>query len=224
MSRQGYCFVAMPFRPELNYFFLYLKKYLEENYGLRVERGDARVLTKPLMEKIKEQILKADLIIGDVTGNNPNVFYELGIAQANDKPVLFLTQNPPEQAPVDIRQFEFIQYDLAKHEELLAKLDNAIRNAFGRKYEELYETACTLLEKFNKETDSVCKPIALEDFQTLAMRSEQVSGLPSAENETDLAEFLLPKIIQDFSDVILVRKYTEWTSPKSNSMDWDVPF
>ncbi|HEU4456022.1 MAG TPA: hypothetical protein VFR81_23350, partial [Longimicrobium sp.] len=78
--QQRYCFVAMPFRPELNFFFLYLKHYLEKEYGLRVERGDAKILTKPLMEKIREQILRADLVIGEVTDGNPNVFYELGLA------------------------------------------------------------------------------------------------------------------------------------------------
>jgi hypothetical protein len=45
----------MPFRPELNYFFLYLKKYLEEKYKIRVERGDSNVLTKELMKKIFRQ-------------------------------------------------------------------------------------------------------------------------------------------------------------------------
>src|SRR5215475_3516513 len=125
-----YCFVAMPFRAELNYFYLYVKRHLEESYGLRVERGDANVLTKPLMDKVREQILRADLVIGDVTGGNPNVFYEIGLAHAVGKPVLFLTQDAPENAPVDIRQFEFIRYDLAQHNEFLAKLDNAITSAF----------------------------------------------------------------------------------------------
>jgi hypothetical protein len=98
--QQRYCFVAMPFRPELNFFFLYLKQYLEKEYGLRVERGDAKILTKPLMEKIREQILRADLVIGEVTDGNPNVFYELGLAHANHKPVLFLTRGSPDEAPV----------------------------------------------------------------------------------------------------------------------------
>jgi len=225
MSRQSYCFIAMPFRPELNYFFLYLQKYLEDNYKLRVERGDARVLTKPLMEKIQEQILQADLVIGDVTGCNPNVFYELGLAHAGDKPILFLTQDDPANIPVDIRQFEFIQYDLANHQALLSKLDNAILNVFGEKYKDLYQTACILLKKFNVETGCSCKPKAMEEFQPLLMQIEQNSGIPSGENDDDLAEFLLPKIIEDFSDSALVKKYTEWTTSKSavtyDGLDWE---
>ena len=50
-----YVFVAMPFRRELNFFFLYIKKHLEDTFvGLQVERGDAEILTRPLMDKIRE--------------------------------------------------------------------------------------------------------------------------------------------------------------------------
>lgn len=99
MSPQRVCFVIMPFRPELNFFFLYLQHHLEEVHGLRVRRGDTSVLTKTLMEKIESEIQDADLIIGDISHPNPNVFYELGIARANKKPVIFLTQDEPEKAP-----------------------------------------------------------------------------------------------------------------------------
>jgi hypothetical protein len=164
------------------------------------------------MDKIREQIFRADLVIGDVTGNNANVFYELGLAHAGGKPVLFLTQSPPEQTPVDIRQFEFIQYDLGKHEELLAKLDNAIRNAFGEKYEGLFEKASEFLQRFNNDTGLNCPQKELEDFQALVMRGEQTGGIPPEDQEDMLAQFLLPKIISNFTDTIVIKKYTEWVS------------
>src|SRR5215470_8795558 len=185
MRQQKYCFVAIPFRPELNFFFLYLKQHLEKNYGLRVERGDATVLTKPLMDKIREQILRADLVIGDVTGGNPNVFYELGLAHATGKPILFLTQEPPDKTPVDIRQFEFIQYDLGRDQDFLNKIDNAIRNAFGDRYNALFDTARDFLQKFNSDTGLQCQPKPREEFQALVMRGEQTGGIP-AENQKDI--------------------------------------
>lgn len=216
MTKQKYCFVAMPFLPELNFFFLYLKRYLEENYGLNIERGNAGILTKPLMEKIREQILKADLIIGDVTGSNPNVFYELGLAHANNKPVLFLTQEPPDNAPVDIRQFEFIQYDLGRHEDLLSKVDNAIRNAFGHRYEWLWEKAREFLQRFNAETGLQCQQQKKrEEFRALVMKGEQTGGIPSEDQEVVLAQFLLPKIIADFTDQKVIQKYMEWIATLS---------
>src|SRR5271169_2648789 len=143
--------MVMPFRPELNYFFLYLKRYLEEKYRIRVERGDSNVLTKELMKKIADQISSASFLIADITGNNANVFFELGIAHATNKPVIFLTQDAPKDAPVDIRQFELIQYELSRHEDFLAKLDNAVLNALGSSLDvtQLYEKARDLLKQFN---------------------------------------------------------------------------
>lgn len=173
MSKPPLCFVVMPFQPELNYFYLYVQKYLVEKHGLRVERGDHRVLTKPLMDKIRDQIVEADVLIADVTSGNPNVFYEIGLAHAFGKPVIFLTQESPASAPVDVRQFEFIQYDLQRHEEFLSRLDNAIQNVFVWKYRALHEAALDLLKRFNADTGSSYPAASLEDFQARVMRGEQ---------------------------------------------------
>ncbi len=88
MNLGSRCFVAMPFRPELNFFFLYMRQFLHDRCSLDVERGDAQILTAPLAEKIRQQIRKADLVIADITGANPNVFYEVGLAHAANIPVL----------------------------------------------------------------------------------------------------------------------------------------
>jgi len=215
VPERKYCFVAMPFLPELNYFFLYLQQYLESQYDLCVERGDAQVSTTPLMDKVKAQILKADLIIGDVTGNNPNVLYEVGIAHAIDKPVLLLTQNDPEKAPIDIRHCEFIQYHLAQHEELLVKLANAVTNVFAKEYEHLFKVAQVFLDRFNKETGLRCQSRSVEIFQASIMRTEKSSGIPSSESESLLAEVLLP-LVTDLNDSKTIDQYRKWVSDLPN--------
>src|SRR5215475_4573095 len=158
MAQPRVCFMVMPFRPELNFLFLFLQHYLQEHHGLRVRRGDTSILTKALMEKIETEIQSADLIIGDITYASPNVFYELGIARANGKPIIFMTQDDPKMAPVDLRHFEFIHYDLARDQELLSKLDNAIQSTLGGGYTALFEQAIALLQKFNMETESTYAP------------------------------------------------------------------
>jgi len=209
-EERKYCFVAMPFRSELNYFFLYFKRHLEESYALRVERGDANVLTKPLMDKIREQILRADLVIADVTSGNPNVFYEIGLAHAVGKPVLFLTQDAPDAAPVDVRQFEFIRYDLGQHTDFLTRLDTAITGAFVQQYESLLARARQFLQRFNRDTGLTCAEAAPEEFQARVMRGEQTGGIPAGDQEGLLAQFLLPKVILDFTDTAVIRRYNEW--------------
>lgn len=213
MTRDRICFVVMPFRPELNFFFLYLQRHLQEHHGLRVRRGDTSILTKALMEKIESEIQSADLIIGDVTYANPNVFYELGIARANQKPIIFLTQEDPEKTPVDLRQFEFIKYDLAKDQDLLAKLDNAVRNALGGGYQEMYEMSLLLLQEFNAAMQSTYSSATFEEFQSRVMRGERFEGIPDLSKLTsELREFLLPKVVSEATDMAVIRKMEKWLS------------
>ena len=210
MSRIPLCFVVMPFRPDLNYFYLYISKHLREKHGLRVERGDHRILTKALMDKIRDQILESDVILGDITSGNPNVFYELGLANAYGKPIIFLTQDAPKDAPVDIRQFEFIEYNLQQHEEFLRKLDNAIQNVFVEKYRLLYQDALGLIKQFNADVAFNHPSAPLEEFQARVMRGEQTQEIPSTETIDLRAEFLLPKIIQETTDVATMKRMMEW--------------
>lgn len=215
MTRPPFCFVAMPFRPELNFFYLYVQKHLKEKHGLRVERGDKNVLTKALMDKVRDQIVEADLLLGDVTDGNPNVLYEIGLAHAFGKPVIFLTQQDPAAAPVDVRQFDFIHYDLQRHEEFLGKLDNAVHNVFVGKYRTLYDVATELLKQFNLGTGSTYTAASLEDFQARVMRVEQSQHIPPVSESEQFAEFLLPKILGEATDVTIMRKVMEWVTISS---------
>jgi len=211
------CFIVMPFRPEFNYFYLYLQKYLGENHQLRVERGDHRILTKPLIDKVREQIRSAHVLIADITGANPNVLYEVGLAHAYGKPVVFLTQDPPEEAPVDLRQFEFIAYDLEHHKEFLEKLDNAMHSLFADQYAGLFELACRLLLELNRNTDSKYSATSEAEFQNRVARGARTEGLPDGKDELDMAEFLLPKIVQDSTDIRIMKRLTEWFKERFDS-------
>lgn len=212
------CFIVMPFRPELNYFFLYLKRYLEERYKIRVERGDSNVLTKELLKKISEQITEASFLIADVTGSNANVFFELGIAYERNKPVIFLTQDDPKEAPVDTRQFEFIKYQLDRHEDFLARLDNAVRNVLGASLDipQLYELARSLLKQFNTESAFTHDQASREEFHARVVRAAETQGVPRLEDRVRLDGFLLPKIIEDATDRDVMQRVTVWLEKRES--------
>lgn len=70
----GTCFVIMPFVPELHYFYLYFKQHIEQRHNILCERADAQILTKPILDKINDAILSADVVIADCSGRNPNIF------------------------------------------------------------------------------------------------------------------------------------------------------
>jgi hypothetical protein len=62
-----------------------------------------------IMEQIKTAIHQSRLCIADVTGNNPNVLYEIGLAQGIKKPLIFLAQEG-STFPFDIAYHRFTLY------------------------------------------------------------------------------------------------------------------
>jgi nucleoside 2-deoxyribosyltransferase len=208
------CFVVMPFRAELNFFYLYLRRHLQDRHGLRVERGDHRILTVPILEKIRQQIAEARVLIADVTGRNPNVFYELGLAHALEKPVILITQDKAEDVPTDIRHLEFIRYDLGEDVDVLAKVDNAIHHVFIERYQQLYSQARAILQEFNRSLGLRLDEASPEDFQARVIQGERMQGLPDRTNDFLMADFLLPRVIRDVADGATMRKVTTWVTEK----------
>lgn len=105
------CFIAMPFAPvDLNTVYQdHVRPTLINRCGLRVERGDDIYSTQPIVEDIWNSINRARLIVAELTGRNPNVFYEVGMCHALGKDVVMLTQSM-EDVPFDLRHLRVIHY------------------------------------------------------------------------------------------------------------------
>ena len=73
------------------------------------ERVDEQIFFGSMLERIYSQISKADLLVADMTGKNPNVFYEVGYAHALGKNVVLLT-SVANDIPFDLRHFPHIIY------------------------------------------------------------------------------------------------------------------
>lgn len=86
-----------------------------------------------IMEDIWEYINKSRLIVADVTGKNPNVFYELGIAHTIGKDVIILTQNE-DDVPFDLKHLRYIKYIDNKNgwESLSADLDKFVTSTVNK--------------------------------------------------------------------------------------------
>ena len=86
-----------------------------EEAGLRVvQYRDAIRPGAELTSIILDGIRRADLIIADVSRENPNVLYEIGFAHALRKPTILLFDTKSnERLPSDLAGLEFITYDAA---------------------------------------------------------------------------------------------------------------
>ncbi len=208
------CFVIMPFREEFHFFYLYLRRHIEEKHGVTCRRGDADILTVPLLEKINDYIRNADVLIADCSGRNPNVFYELGMAHALGKKVILITKDPVAEAPTDIRHMEFIQYNLGNHVDFLEKLDNALHRVFIDRYEELYDAAVDLFTEFRQDTNARIEIAPKELFVERVAAAGRTQDLPLATDRLSVMEFALPRVISDNNDFGVMIQLTQWITSK----------
>ncbi|MBW9220912.1 hypothetical protein KKP91_01705 [Methanothermococcus sp. SCGC AD-155-M21] len=118
----------MPFDEKFLPIYDSIIKRVVGSFKLRCTRADEIFDTKPIIEDILEHIQEARVIIADLTGRNPNVFYELGLAHAMGKEVILITQNL-EDVPFDIKHYRCIDYEdsVAGAEKLKERLTNTLK-------------------------------------------------------------------------------------------------
>jgi hypothetical protein len=73
------------------------------------ERFCVSKFVEGMLDRIFNQINKADVIVADMTGKNPNVFYEVGYAHALGKIVLLITQHA-DDIPFDLKHRQHTVY------------------------------------------------------------------------------------------------------------------
>lgn len=131
MSRKkNYCFALMPFQDFDNQWELAFKPAIQEA-GLEPLRADEKSLgTNTIVKDITNCIFNARMIIADVSGRNPNVLYELGLAHAAKKPVIILVQDE-QDVPFDLRHIRYLRYSDRRLPQLKAELVERIKSTMA---------------------------------------------------------------------------------------------
>ena len=107
--KADYCFVLMPFLEELTEVYEDCIKTSINESKMECKRADDIFHNSSIVEVIWTEICAAEVIIADLTGKNPNVFYELGIAHTLGKETIMITQNQ-DDVPFDLRHLRYIEY------------------------------------------------------------------------------------------------------------------
>lgn len=105
------CFVLMPFGGWYDRYYEEIYKPAIRDAGFEPVRADDLFHTGSVMEQIWEQVLKAKVLLAELTAKNANVFYELGLAHAKGKPAVFVT-GVMDDVPFDLRHLRVIPYDV----------------------------------------------------------------------------------------------------------------
>jgi hypothetical protein len=107
------CFVVMPFAAPQGGYYTTLYEPAIKKAGLTPVRADTDIFgTGKIIDQIWSGINKARVLVAELTGRNPNVLYELGLAHALRKPVVLISSNE-EDVPFDVRHVRVIYYDVS---------------------------------------------------------------------------------------------------------------
>ena len=104
------CFVITPFHEPFHEYYSQIILPAGQRCGFVVQRADDIMGPGAFMQDIANGMKDATVVIAELTGRNPNVFYELGLAHAWGKPVIMLTQRK-EDVPSDLLSLKWIVYN-----------------------------------------------------------------------------------------------------------------
>lgn len=121
----GSVFVLMPFQPQFNVVWKAIVGTCDQ-VGVTCSRSDTIRLPGRITGQIMEAIRSANVIVADVTDNNPNVMFELGYADALGKPIVVLNQRVAE-SPFDLRDWRQISYEPKELDNLVSVLGLFLR-------------------------------------------------------------------------------------------------
>jgi hypothetical protein len=98
--------VLTPFADEERETFEVIQKTCVRN-GFRCLRGDEEYAPSDVLAHVIQLIVKARIVVANVTSRNPNVFYELGIAHALGKQTILVARGL-EAVPFDIARLRIL--------------------------------------------------------------------------------------------------------------------
>lgn len=129
------CFVVSPIgqegsevRKRADQVFKYIISPVCEEAGFEAIRVDKVNQADSITQTIIDYLVNSELVIADITGHNPNAFYEMGYRASTGRPMIHLKERN-ENIPFDIagiRAFDYDLSDLDSVEEIKSRLIKTI--------------------------------------------------------------------------------------------------
>ena len=133
---QRLVFVLSPFGEPFNTIYGdHIRPSIETIAGLKCRRADDIYDNRPIIEDIWRYTNEARIVVAELTGRNPNVFYETGIAHTVGKEVILITQSM-DDVPFDLKHLRCIVYEYTPRgtQNLEENLKNTLRNILARTF------------------------------------------------------------------------------------------
>lgn len=125
------CFVVCPIgdegsieRKHSDMLLKHLIQPVVESFGIRVVRADRIEKSGLITQQILENLVKARLCVVDMSFNNPNVFYELGVRHMSQLPTIQIIRKG-DKIPFDVSHGRTIIIDTSDVYTLIDRLESA---------------------------------------------------------------------------------------------------
>lgn len=203
-----FVFVLMPFDKAFTDVYRLGIKTACEKAGAYAERLDEQLFAESMLQRIYNQIAKADVIVADMTDRNPNVFYEVGYAHALGKVVILLTRKD-EDIPFDLKHYPHIIYGGAITD-LIPQLEGRVKWAIGH--------AKKASTQFGRGVMFYCRGIPLSDNPTLLYTASEIVHMIEAHGRTT---FTLGLTCGNNSEIAVGNvRFALWTSDRFDLCQW----
>jgi len=189
MSDDKECFFIAPIgdegskaRERSNKVMEYIVKEAVSEYGYSVTRADQMDQPGSITNQVIQKTVGSELVIADLTGHNPNVFYELAVRHATGEPYIQLIKSN-ESIPFDISDLRTIKYGL--------DVDDA---------DQARERIRGLLQSLEDEEPEFDNPIS----ESAEMRSLRKSADPADQNLAEILDtmYKLDKKVSSIENIV----------------------
>lgn len=123
-------FILTPMNPEYQKDYEWIKEgFSKHNYICT--RGDDINVNENLLSHIIGEMLASTFVVANISGRNPNVFYELGIAHALGKDIVLVTRSAND-ITFDLSSSQVVVYN--KKDDLLKGIDKWLVSTLESKF------------------------------------------------------------------------------------------
>ena len=185
-----------------------IKQVIEPKY--KALRADEIHETGLITRQVIQHIINAPLVIADLSNQNPNVFYELGIRHTLRKPtILIMTKKKGEESPFDTYISRTIYYNINSNKNILkARKDilKKIKAIENNNFEVDYQIPVEFDLRIAEERKRLKKEVSLIEEEILkiqkkVLRFAELFNKELKKSDTDEDRWILQDIITLLSNI-----------------------
>lgn len=210
------CFIVSPIgdagtdiRKNADQLYQHIIKPVCEKCGFIAQRVDEFNTSESITQEILDALNDYELVIADLTGHNPNVFFEIGYRTKSQKPIIHLKRKD-EIIPFDVSAIRTFEYDLTDLDMVTATKDRLEQVIKNFKYDEIKESKkssnnfennmiVASLNDIQYKIDVLTEEIKKKENETIKTVIETFNAQKSEPEslETEMMKILMPELIRN---------------------------